>query len=326
MTFPHLEDRARELADSLDLPAHLTRWLALTALHSGCFLRSQLHYYSGFNDENRMSTARIIRKLKSLKLITETPTDALGLLARVTNKSVYRLLGADNIRYRRLASLHLMFRRLLSLDYVLAHPELHWLPTESEKVACFDRLGINHASLPRRVWDNDTVRTVRLFANKHPIAVNARNKQAHFVYTDSDEKSPHGVRSWRTEHTPLWTALGRIGFSLHIVHASFNPRLNSSVSRVFSSWKNQPQSSVSLSEVETELARVQHAIQSGEESALQRYGGFNKALRASAALKRRLEKHASFQPFTASYQTWLSSRIIQAYDCRNSLGSRSLSS
>lgn len=267
-----------------------------------------------------------MRKLHSLKLITESSTDSLGLLARVTNKSVYRLLGADNIRYRRLASLPLMFRRLLSLDYVLAHPDLHWLPTETEKVACFDRLGINHADLPSRTWDNATGQTVRYFANKHPISLDAQNKQAHFIYTDSDEKSPHGVRSWRTEHTPLWTALGRIGFSLHIVHASFNPRLNSSVSRVFSSWKNQPQSSVSLSEIETELARVQSAIQSGDDASLSRYGGFNKALRASAALKRRLEKHASFQPFTASYQTWLSSRIIQAYDCRNSLGSRSLSS
>ena len=133
MTFPHLEDRAHKLADSLDLPAELSRWLTVTALHSGCFLRSQLHCYSGFSDENRMSTARIIRKLKSLNLITETPTETLGLLARVTNKSIYRLLGADNIRYRRLASLPLMFRRLLSLDYVLAHPDLHWLPTESRK-------------------------------------------------------------------------------------------------------------------------------------------------------------------------------------------------
>ena len=326
MTFPHLEDRARKLAYSLDLPAHLGRWLAVTALHSGCFLRSQLQFYSGYPEEDRKASARIVRKLHSLKLITESSTESLGLLARVTNKSIYRLLGADNIRYRRLASLPLMFRRLLSLDYVLAHPDHHWLPTETEKVACFDHLAINHADLPHRTWDNATGQTVRFFANKHPIAVDARSKQTHFVYTDSDEKSPHGVRSWHTEHTPLWTALHRLGFAIHIVHASFNPRLNSSVSRVFSSWKNQPQSSVSLSEIETELARVQQAIQYDDEAALKRYGGFNQALRASAALKQRLEKHASFQPFTASYATWLSDRIIQAYDCRNSLGSHSISS
>ena len=30
-----------------------------------------------------------------------------------------------------------MFRRLLSLDYVLDHPQLPWLPTESEKGRLF---------------------------------------------------------------------------------------------------------------------------------------------------------------------------------------------
>ena len=279
-----------------------------------------------FHEDDRKASARIVRKLQSLNLVTETPTSSLGLLARVTNKAIYRLLGADNIRYRRLPSLPLIYRRLLSLDYVLAHPDLLWLPTESEKVSCFTGLGISHSDLPRRTWDNATGQTVRYFANKHPIAVDARNKQTHFVYTDSDEKSPHGVRSWRTEHTPLWTALQRLGFNLHIVHASFNPRLNSSVSRVFSSWKNRPQSSIPLSKVENELARVENAIHSRDESELHHYGGFNNALRASVALKQRLVNHADFQPFSASYQTWLSDRIIQARDCNNSLGSRTLSS
>ena len=171
MTFPHLNGRAGKLADSLDLPAEMAEWLAVAALHSGCFLRSQLQFYGGFNEEHRVSLTRIVRKLLDKKLITETPVESLGLLARVTNKSVYRLIDADNIRHRRLASWPLMFRRLLALDYVLDHPQLPWLPTENEKVACFDQLGIDHADLPRRVWNNATGHTVRLFANKHPIAV-----------------------------------------------------------------------------------------------------------------------------------------------------------
>ena len=112
MTFPHLQDRARKLADSLDLPANLAEWLAVTALHSGCFLRPQLQFYGGDDTNYRVSLSRIIRKLLDMKLITETPVDSLGLLARVTNKSIYRLIGADNIRHRRLASWPLMYRRL----------------------------------------------------------------------------------------------------------------------------------------------------------------------------------------------------------------------
>ena len=321
MTFPHLYGRAEKLADSLDLPAELAEWLAVAALHSGCFLRSQLQFFCGYDEENRMSTLRIIHRLTAKQLITETPVDSLGLLARITNKTVYRLIEADNIRYRRLASWPQMFRRLLALDYVLDHPQLPWLPTESEKVACFDQLGIDRTSIPRRVWDNATGHTVRLFANKHPIAVDPRSKQAHFVYTDSEEKSPQGVRSWRSEHAALWSDLYRLGFDLHIVHASFNTRLEESVSRVFTSWMNLPRSTVSSAVIETELRLVHQAIASNDDLALEKYGGFNGALQASAAFQEQLRKQAIAVGYSATYSTWISERIIQAVNNPNPSGS-----
>ena len=321
MTFPHLNGRAEKLADSLDLPAELAEWLAVAALHSGCFLRSQLQFFFGYDEENRMSTLRIIHRLTDRQLITETPVDSLGLLARITNKTVYRLIGADNIRHRRLASWPLMFRRLLSLDYVLDHPQLPWLPTESEKVACFDHLEINRANLPHRVWHGAPGHTVRLFANKHPIAVDPSSKQAHFVYTDSEEKSPQGVRSWRSEHAALWSDLYRLGFNLHIVHASFNTRLEESVSRVFTSWMNLPRSTVSSAEIETAIKLVQQAIRSNDKLALKKYGGFNGALKASAHFQEQLRKQAIAIGYSATYSTWLSERIIQAVNNPNPSGS-----
>ena len=327
MKFPHLNGRAEKLADTLDLPADLAEWLAVSALHAGCFLRTQLLFYEGFNDEMltgaaRKTITRLIRQLTNRNLITETPGDSLGLLARVTNKSVYRLLDAGNIRHRRMASWALIFRRLLSLDYVLDHPQLLWLPTENEKVACFDALGINHANLPRRVWNNATGYTVRLFANKHPIAVDAHTKHAVFVYADSEEKSPQGVRSWRNEHAALWSDLHRQGFRLEIVHASFNPRLADSVSRVFSTWKNAPQTSHGAAEIQAELSLVQEAIKSNDNTALRIYGGFNGALRASAALKKRLRQQSDSATFSANYSVWLSERIAQAVSNPNPCGSR----
>ena len=321
MRFPHLDGRAGKLAVSLDLPAELAEWLAVCALHSGCFLRSQLQFYGGYDEENRRSPTRVVRKLIAKKLVTETSEDSLGLLARITNKSVYRLLDASDIRHRRRASWPVMFRRLLSLDYVLDHPDLPWLPTENEKVACFDQLGIERSKLPHRVWDNATGHTVRLFANKHPIAVDHLSKQAHFVYTDSDEKSPHGVGSWRKEHSALWSDLFRLGFDLHIVHASFNLRLEERVSRVFSSWMNLPQSSSSSAEIEAQISLVHQAIDSNDERALQEYGGFNGALRASAVLQERLRRHTTAIPYSASYSTWFSERIAQAVSNPNPSGS-----
>ena len=323
MRFAHLDGRARKLADALDLPADLAEWLAVSALHSGCFLRPQLQSCFGYDEEHRVLLTRIVRRLIDKKLITETPYESLGLLARVTNKSVYRLIGADNIRHRREASWSLTFRRLLSLDFVLDHPQLPWLPTEEEKVACFDRLGIDRSQLPHRVWHGAIGQTVRLFANKHPIAVDPGGKQAWFVYTDSQEESPQGVCSWRTEHKALWSELYLLGFQLHIVHASFNTRLEKSVNRVLTSWKHQPHSTVSRAEIERELERVQQAIQSKDGSALKVYGGFNGALRALASIKNGLEEHDKLASFTATYSTWISERILQATSNPNPSGSHS---
>ena len=43
-------------------------------------------------------------------------------------------------------------RRLLSLDYVIEHSGLPWLPTEPEKVAAFEALGIERELLPSRLY------------------------------------------------------------------------------------------------------------------------------------------------------------------------------
>ncbi|MCY4585597.1 MAG: hypothetical protein OXB98_06110 [Bryobacterales bacterium] len=325
MTFPHLDGRAAILADSLDLPTELAEWLAATALHSGCFLRSQLQFFFGYSEENRVSTFRIIRKLISKKLIVETPLDTLGLLARVTNKSIYRLLKADNIRHRRTTSWPITFRRLLALDFILDHPHLPWLATEPEKVACFDHLGIDRSLLPRRTWSGASGRTIRLFGNKHPIAVDTYSKQSWFLYADSDEQSHRGLQNWRNEHSALWSELYRLGFALFIVHASFNTRLETNVSRVFSSWTRQPLVTTPSPEIATKLLAIKDAIGSNDHQALEDYGGFNNALQTGAALEEQLSLENAIS-YSASYSTWLSERLMQATSNPNPSGSHSRNS
>ena len=220
--FPHLDGRVEALAEELDLPADTAEWLAVAALHSGCFLRTQLPFYS---NQDRKAVARFTRKLIEQNLIVEMPVDELGLLYRITSKRVYRALGADNIRHRRLASWPIMYRRLLALDYVLDHPELPWLPTEAEKKwLAFEALAIPRNELPSRVWRGTIGKTKRYFANKHPIAVDSHAQAALFVYVDSDEQSTQGLQSWRDEHAALWSRLYDLGFGLSIVHASRNPK------------------------------------------------------------------------------------------------------
>ena len=43
-------------------------------------------------------------------------------------------------------------RRLLSLDFILEHPGMNWLPAEPEKVEFFQNLGLPRRLIPRRIY------------------------------------------------------------------------------------------------------------------------------------------------------------------------------
>ena len=320
MTFPHLDDRVEALAKELSLPADTAEWLAVAALHSGCFLHSQYCFYGKLE---RVYATRLLRKLASSKLIVETPVDELGLLTRITSKRVYRAVGAADIRHRRLASWPIMHRRLLSLDYILDHPELPWLPTEAEKMACFEALGIPRNELPSRVFHGVAGQARRYFANKHPIAVDSHAKAALFVYVDSDEQSTQGLESWRDEHAALWSRLYDLGFGLSIVHAGRNPKLSERVRRVFQSWANAPVMTANSEEVEAENRRIRAAVLNDDEAVFDEYGGFDEAVERAAELGRWLEQAGRVRVgHKAGYSVWLSKRLeLNAYR-RNPLGSR----
>ena len=73
-------------------------------------------------------------------------------VCRVCARGVYRALGPEDVRHRRITSTEVVVRRLLSFDYVIEHPGLPWLPTESEKVGAFEALGIHRYLLQARVY------------------------------------------------------------------------------------------------------------------------------------------------------------------------------
>lgn len=318
MTFPHLNGRAEKLAQELDLAPDVSQWIAVTALHAGCFLRTQ---YSAAQDTHRVGTERFVKSLVKQQLVVETPDDRLGLLCRVTNKNIYRVLGEADSRHRRLVERPYLSRRLLSLDYVLDHPELPWLATENEKVSCFEKLEIFRIDLPFRIYRGAAGYAKRYFANKHPIAVDAVGKRAVFVYADSDEKGPQGLRKWRKEHAALLSNLYRKGFRLSIVHATRNRKLSDNVKRLFENWGKAPVSVEDLSEDAQELQRLNQAL-AGDDALLAQYGGFNTALRRAAAIERRLENDSAPAGYEASYEVWLSKRIPAMGDKHNRLGPR----
>ena len=111
-------------------------WIAMVCLHGGVFTRAQyIAYFNAHPEQAR----RFVRSLVDLKLAVEEPIPVISTknrtrACRITHKSIYRELGVPDIRHRRPSGPAVYLRRLLSLDYIIDHPDLYWLPTEDEKV------------------------------------------------------------------------------------------------------------------------------------------------------------------------------------------------
>ena len=95
---------------------------------------------------------------------------------RISNKAIYRALGVEDIRHRREASKPVVMRRLLSLDFVLEHPGMNWLPAEPEKVEFFEKLSLPRRLIPRRIYYGVAGNQKRYFALKLPLAADPKNR------------------------------------------------------------------------------------------------------------------------------------------------------
>ena len=101
-------------------------------------------------------------------------------------------------------------RRLLSLDFVLEHPGLNWLPTEGEKVEFFEGLGVHSNLIPRRIYYGAVGAQKRYFALKLPVA--GGDKTVTFAYVDPGHgQLPCELNSWGAAHGPLWDAIRATG-------------------------------------------------------------------------------------------------------------------
>ena len=158
-----------------------TEWVAMVCLHSGVFTRLQyMDYFNTYPNRAR----RFVQNLVNLKLAVDEEIPVISTrnrtrVCRITHKSIYRELGIPNVRHRRIADPAVYLRRLLSLDYVIDHPELEWLPTETEKVWFCKHLDIRKDRLPKRLYTGAAGTLTRYFPLKLPIAA---GRTVTFVY------------------------------------------------------------------------------------------------------------------------------------------------
>ena len=188
----HLRGRERAL-EPLGWTGREAEWIALVCLHSGVFIRPQ---FCDYFETDRKQALRVVRALVERRAAIEGDSMMFlggARLCRISSMAIYRALGVENIRHRRKARNSVLMRRLMSLDFVLEHPGLNWLPTEPEKVEFFEELGIRSRLLPRRIYYGDEGAKKRYFSLKLPIAGGADTVT--FAYVD-----PGPEEHRRTQH------------------------------------------------------------------------------------------------------------------------------
>ena len=302
----HLRGREKAL-EALGWTDREAEWIALVCLHSGVFTRAQFCYYF---DTHRWTAARFVQALVEHREAVESDTlifNGGGRLCRIFSKPIYRALEVEDIRHRRRASASVLIRRLLSLDYVLEHPHLAWLPTEPEKVRCFEALGLERGLLPRRIYRGTVGRQKRYFALKLPVAVDSGT--ATFIYVDPGNDTDTELRSWGAAHGRLWSAIREKGLQVRVVAVAGDHEPAERAETVFRAWAaTEPRKQSGLS-VKEEIARINKALGDVDEDVLGEYGGFNAALQRTAKLQDLPEAQVTDGVSINGFATWRASRF-----------------
>ena len=284
-------------------------WIALACLHSGVFTRAQLSAYLRID---RWQALRFVRAMSERRLAADETLEGRKV-CRICGRGIYRALGAEDIRHRRIASDEVLLRRLLSLDYVLEHTGLSWLPTEPEKVGAFEALGIERRILPSRLYRGAAGNTRRYFPLKLPVALEAerarvRLRRSRTRYHDGATLVGRGTSCG------LWRALSERGRSIEVVAVVRTVRELQRALTILEGWTNTSTASGPSAAPEPdsaarrEIVRIEQAIRAKDERVLKEYGDLQACLKRIVELN---DLHRSSTPGTMihGFATWRSRRL-----------------
>ena len=278
----HLKGRERALA-SLGWTGREAEWIALVCLHSGVFTRAQFCHY--FNTQ-RMTALRFVKALVDRRMGVESDYltfNGGGKTCRISSKGIYRALGVENIRHRRKANRSVVMRRLLSLDFVLEHPGLNWLPTEGEKVEFLEEIGLPSRLIPRRIYYGAVGAQKRYFALKLPVA--GGDKTVTFAYVDPGHATAVELHSWGAAHGQLWDAIRAKGRRVEVIAIGAELDTVLRADRVLQLWAAaEPGKVIEGLTVKQEIRAISDAIDNRDMEFLAQYGGMGEAGKRYMAL------------------------------------------
>ena len=304
----HLRGRDRKL-EPLGWTGQHAEWIALVCLHSGVFTRAQFCQY--FDTTNRVRAQRFVKALIDRKQAVEIEWPIMNggaKTCRISSKAIYRALGVENIRHRRQASNLVVMRRLLSLDFVLEHPGMNWLPAEPEKVEFFEEIGLPLRLIPRRIYYGVVGNQKRYFALKLPLAVEP--EIVTFAYVDPGHQTDRELYSWGAAHGPLWDALRKKGRQVRVIGIAVENATLDRTARVIERWAAaEPGTSHEGLTPKQEIKAIRDAMKQNDLAYLEQYGGFGKAMKRVAALYKLPEAKLTEGVSIDDYSTYRATRF-----------------
>ena len=302
----HLRGRDRKL-EPLGWTGWHAEWITLVCLHSGVFMRAQFCHY--FNAQ-RMTASRFVNALVHRRIAVEGNWPLFNggaKTCRISSNAIYRALGVENIRQRRRASESNIMRRLLSLDFVLEHPAMNWLPAEPEKVEFFEKLGLPLRLLPRRIYYGVAGNQKRYFALKLPLAVEPETVS--FAYIDPGHQTDHELHSWGAAHGPLWDALRKKGRQVRVIGIAVENAIVDRAARVLEKWAAaEPGTSHEGLTRQQEIKAIREAMKQDDWPFFEQYGGRGPAIQRAAALMR-MPPEAKAGVSIDDFSTWRAVRF-----------------
>ena len=308
----HLREREKTL-EPFGWTREEAEWVALVCLHSGVFTRSQFQFHFRAHP---MRAHRFIRRLVDLRFAVQESMRPASVgrgtkVCRITHKGIYRALEIPNVRHRRSATAGVLFRRLLSLDYVIDHPDFEWMPTEEEKVWYCEHLGVGKDRLPKRIYHGVLAGATRYFNLKFLIA---GGRVTTFVYIDPGNETDTELRYWGESNEDLWNALRKLGITVHVVGIARAMIAEDWTETVLRHWTRERGPAVidgtpEALELRRELAEVSDGIDCTSPTVLKRYGGLDQTLNRYQELTDALDNRTAHHVRIDTFELWRSERI-----------------
>ncbi len=284
----------------------------MACLNGGVFTRAQWTSFLGCHPEK---VRRAVLALVAQGLaVEEAPVgiQRIGRVCRIKAREIYRALGAEEFfRPRRITSKDVLARRLLALDYVLDRTRLPWLPTEAEKVAAFEALGIERRILPRRTYRGATGNIRRYFHLGLPLAL--YTKRAVFVYVDPGHETATSLRAWGAAHRKLWWVLRDRGYKIEIVAVARGWKETRRADTVLGNWVRDPRPSEHYGEIEREIEWIKHVLRSRDKNLIREVcGDIRGGLVRLAELQNQAHRESG-RGLLHRVHTWQSERLDRSW-------------